>query len=53
MLVSKGGMLSCMIFLAIELDARVQLLARITVQSVDAPKQDYTLLCMTLLAIQT
>ena len=29
MLASKGNMLSCMILLAIEVDARVQLLARI------------------------
>ena len=29
MLASKGSMLSCMILLAIEIDARVQLLARI------------------------
>ena len=29
MLASKGNMLSCMILLAIEIDARVQLLARI------------------------
>ena len=54
-LLSKGNMLSCMILLAIELDARAQLLARIIMQSVDAPEQDYIsdymLLCMILLAI--
>ena len=40
-----------MILLAIELDVRAQLLAHIIVQSVDAPEQDYMLLCMILLAI--
>ena len=50
MLASKGNMLSCMILLAIEIDARVQLLARI-VQSVNAPAQDYMLSCIILLAI--
>ena len=53
MLASKGNMLSCMILLEIQLDARVILLARIIVQSVDAPKQDYMLLCVILLVILT
>ena len=48
MLSSKGNMLSCMILLAIELDVRAQLLARIIVQSVDAPEQDHMLSCMIL-----
>ena len=51
MLLSKRNMPSCMILLAIELDARVQLLARIIVQSVDAPEEDYMLSCIILLAI--
>ena len=51
MLLSKGNMLSCMILLAIELDARVQLPACIIVQSLNAPEQDYMLLCIILLAI--
>ena len=50
MFASKGNMLSCMILLAIEIDARVQLLARIP-QSVNAPAQDYMLSCIILLAI--
>ena len=37
-------MLLCMILLAIKLDAHMQLLARIIMQSVDALKQDYMLL---------
>ena len=53
MLSSKGNILLCMILLAIELDARVQLLTRIIVQSVDAPEQDYMLSCIILLAIYT
>ena len=53
MLVSKRNMLSCMILLTIKFDARVQLLMRIMVQSVDAPGQDYMLLCIILLAIYT
>ena len=40
---SKGDMLLCMILLTTELDARAQLLARIIVQSVDAPEQEYML----------
>ena len=54
MLSSKGNMLSCIILLAIEIDARVQLLARIrdrAVSTVDAPQQDYMLSCIILLAI--
>ena len=51
MLLSKGNMLLCMILLAIELDARVQLPACIIVQSLNAPEQDYMLLCIILLAI--
>ena len=51
MLSSKDNMLSCMILLKIELDARVQLSARIIVQSVGAPEQDYMLSCMILLTI--
>ena len=51
MFASKGNMLSCMILLIIELYARVQLLARIIAQSVDAPEQDYMLSCIILLAI--
>ena len=51
MLTSKGNMLLYMILLAIELDAYMQLLARIIVQSVDAPEQDYILSCIILLAI--
>ena len=50
-LASKGNMLLYMILLAIELDACMQLLARIIVQSVDAPEQDYMLSCIILLAI--
>ena len=54
-LLSKGNMLSCIILLTIELDARAKLLARIIMQSVDAPEQDYIsdymLLCMILFAI--
>ena len=49
MLSSKSNMLSCIILLAIEIEARVQLLARI--RSVDAPKQDYMLSCIILLTI--
>ena len=44
-------MLLYMILLAIELDACLQLLARIIVQSVDAPEQDYMLSCIILLSI--
>ena len=51
MLASKGSMLSCMILLAIELGTCVQLLARIIVQSVHAPEQDYMLSCIILLVI--
>ena len=52
MLSSKGNMLSCMILLAIEIDARVRLLARIRDRaSVDALEQDYMLSCIILLAI--
>ena len=51
MLSSKGNMLLCMNLLTIELYARAQLLARIIIQPVDAPKQDYMLLCMILLTI--
>ena len=51
MLVSKGNMLSCMILLAIEFDTHMQLLTRIIVQSVDAPKQDYMLSFIILLVI--
>ena len=57
MLASKGSMLSCIILLAIEVDARMQLLACIwhravrEVQSVDAPELDYMLSCIILLAI--
>ena len=40
---SKGDMLLCMILLTTELDAGAQLLARIIVQSVDAPEQEYML----------
>ena len=39
-------MLLYMILLAIELDAWMQLLARMIMQSVDAPKQDYMLSCI-------
>ena len=48
---SKGNMLSCMILLTIELDTCTQLLARMIVQSVDAPEQDCLLSCMILLTI--
>ena len=51
MLLSKCNMLLCMILLATELDGRVQLVARIIMQSVDAPEQDYMLSCIILLAI--
>ena len=53
MLASKGKILLYMILLAIELYARVQLLTHIIVQSVDAPEQDYVLLCIILLTIYT
>ena len=51
MFASKGNMLLYMILLAIELDACMQLLARMIVQSVDAPEQDYMLSCIILLVI--
>ena len=44
-------MLSCMILLVIELDARAQLLTSIIVHSVDAPEKDYMLSCMILIVI--
>ena len=47
MLSSKGNMLSCMILLTTELDARMQLLACIQYRAVvDAPEQDYMLSCI-------
>ena len=51
MLSSKGNMLLCMILLTIEVDAHMQLLAHIIMQSVDAPEQDYMLSCIILLVI--
>ena len=52
MLSSKGNMLLYMILLAIEIDARVQLLARIQHRAVVyAPEQDYMLSCIILLTI--
>ena len=44
MLSSKGNMLSCMILLAIEIDARMH--ASDIVQSVDAPEQDYMIILL-------
>ena len=50
MLSSKSNMLSCIILLAIEIEARVLHVSAI-MQSVDAPEQDYMLSCIILLAI--